>query len=58
MASKRAALVLETLLQRKFGPMPDWARQRITSANEATLNHWAIRVLDAQSLEDVFADYA
>ncbi len=53
---KGAAYVLGAQLQRKFGPLPDWVHLRIDGADEATLNNWAIQVLDAQSIEDVLGD--
>ena len=50
-----AAKTLSALLAHKFGPIPDWARVRITEANETTLQRWALQILDAQRIEDVFA---
>src|SRR3546814_870334 len=47
--------LLSTLIIRKFGQVPDWARVRLAEADEATLNRWAVQVLDAQRIEDVFA---
>lgn len=46
--------ILTAQLARKFGPTPDWAQVRLTEADEATLNRWALQVLDAQRIEDVF----
>lgn len=48
--------VLEKLLRRRFARLPDWVEERLTSADAATLEDWAERVLDAESLEQVFAD--
>jgi hypothetical protein len=48
------AKVLSTLLTRKFGEVPAWASARISQADEATLNRWAVQILDAQRIEDVF----
>ncbi|MGB6103732.1 MAG: hypothetical protein WBF88_07770, partial [Pusillimonas sp.] len=50
-----AAAVLAALVTRKFGALPDWARVRMTQADEAALNRWALQILDAQRIEDVFA---
>jgi flagellar biosynthesis/type III secretory pathway protein FliH len=47
------ARVLERLLTRKFGALPEDARQRITEADEPTLLAWSERVLSASRLEDV-----
>jgi hypothetical protein len=41
------------LLERRFGPVPDWARDRIAAADTETLEEWGVRVLDAGSLEAV-----
>ena len=48
------ALLLQRMLTRRFGPLPDWAQQRLRSASSEELETWADRVLDAQRLEDVF----
>jgi hypothetical protein len=42
------------LLERLFGELPDGVVERITSADINQLEIWSLRVLDAQSLEDVF----
>ncbi|WP_211218514.1 DUF4351 domain-containing protein, partial [Tepidiphilus margaritifer] len=49
------ALLLQRQLTRRFGPLPEWARQRLHDATSDELETWADRVLDAQRLEDVFA---
>lgn len=46
---------LRRQLIRRFGPLPDWAEQRLSQADEASLLQWTDRVLDAVSLEAVFA---
>jgi hypothetical protein len=46
--------LLAAQLTRKFGATPDWAQVRLAEADEATLNRWALQVLDAQRIEDVF----
>jgi predicted transposase/invertase (TIGR01784 family) len=48
------AAVLLRLLERKFRPLPDSARQRIASADAETLLVWAERLLDANSLDDIW----
>ena len=45
---------LSALLAHKFGPIPDWARVRIAEADEIALQRWALQILDAQRIEDVF----
>ncbi|MCK9506796.1 MAG: DUF4351 domain-containing protein [Pigmentiphaga sp.] len=51
-----SANVLLSLLQRKFGTLPDWANTRVHSADAEVLQTWALRVLDADRLETVFGD--
>ena len=48
------AELLSSLITRKFGVLPDWAKVRLVAADEATLNRWAGEILDAQCIEDVF----
>jgi hypothetical protein len=47
------ANLLRRLLERRFGALPDWARDRIAAADSAALEEWGLRVLDAGSLDDV-----
>jgi len=49
-----AAEMLSAQLTRKFGSLPDWASARMSQADETTLNRWAVQLLDAQRIEDVF----
>lgn len=49
------ANLLRRLLERRFGVLPDWARDRIAAADSAALEEWGLRVLDAGSLDDVLA---
>ena len=51
---KGEANMLSRLLQRRFGDTPTWARDKIAQADLPTLEAWSLRILDAQSLEDVF----
>ncbi|MCA9641318.1 MAG: hypothetical protein H6718_06550 [Polyangiaceae bacterium] len=48
---------LERLLRRKFGDaaLDDSVLSRLAAADEAQLEHWTDRVLDARQLEDVFS---
>lgn len=46
--------LLQRQLSRRFGPLPDAVRARLTSASIDQLETWAIRVLDAESLNEVF----
>ena len=49
-----ASTLLETLLQSKFGPIPDWAADHIAQADVESLRRWARNVLDAERIERVF----
>ena len=49
------ARLLRKLLMRRFGSLPDWVELRLTETEPAQLETWGERVLEAQSLEDVFA---
>jgi len=46
--------VLRRQLQRKFGPLPQWAEERLELAPSEHLERWADLVLDAKTLEGVF----
>ena len=45
---------LTRLLERRFGPLPGTARDRIAAAGPGELDSWLDRVLDADSLDAVF----
>ena len=46
--------MLERQLQHRFGtPLPEWVRPRLEKANTARLEHWAERIFEATSLEDL-----
>ncbi len=47
------ATLLLRLLERRFGPLPDWAADRVRAADIATLEEWGLLMLDAASLNDV-----
>jgi len=49
-------ILLQKLLQRRFGPLPDWVIPRLAAAAPAQLEDWAERLLDADSLAAVFDD--
>ncbi len=48
------AALLIRLLERKFPPLPESARQRIATADAETLLVWGERVLDANNLDEVW----
>ena len=47
-------VILERLLTRRFGPLPEAIQMRLRSATTEQLEYWADQVLDAASIEDVF----
>jgi len=51
-----AANVVLRLLARRFGAVPDDVERRVRSADADTVQRWGDRVIDAQSLDDVFAE--
>ncbi|MCG8420795.1 MAG: DUF4351 domain-containing protein, partial [Proteobacteria bacterium] len=48
------AIVLR-LLTKRFGPLPPAALERIEQADTSTLEHWADRLLTADSLDEVLS---
>jgi len=47
--------LLLRILPRRFGPLPDEIAERVYKADPTTIETWSDRVLDAESLEDVFS---
>jgi len=50
------AAMLQRILLRRFGALPEWAISRIAEAEVEQLNAWGDRALDVQSLEEIFTD--
>ena len=50
-----ARRLLHRQLEQRFGPLPDWARQRLEEANSFELEAWSLRLLDAASLAETFS---
>jgi hypothetical protein len=48
--------LLVRILTHRFGPLPDWAIQQISSAPSEQLDRWADRVLEAKSIQGVMAE--
>ena len=48
------ATLLQSLLARRFGTLPDAVRARLASATVEQLESWALKILDAKSLDEVF----
>ncbi|MBF0135644.1 MAG: Rpn family recombination-promoting nuclease/putative transposase [Magnetococcales bacterium] len=51
--SKASSLL--KLMRHRFGQIPGWVSTKINSADTELIETWMIRILDAQSVEDVFA---
>lgn len=51
----QASMVLSLLLAR-FGPVPAELQARVKGADSETLQRWALRILSAQALSEVFED--
>jgi flagellar biosynthesis/type III secretory pathway protein FliH len=49
-------VLLERILTRRFGTLPDWAQQRLKAAPSEQLDRWAERVLEAESLQGVITE--
>lgn len=45
---------LRRLLEHRFGPLPEWTAEPLGKATSGLLDDWAVRVLDAKRVEDVF----
>ena len=47
-------ILLQRMLTRRFGVVPDWAQERLLEAGPEQLEQWADRLLEAPTLETVF----
>lgn len=52
---KGEATMLTRQMQRRFGAVPEWVSEKVAKADLPSLEEWGLRVLDAQSLDEVFA---
>ena len=50
------ALLLLRQLTHRFGELPAEVEARVRAADDATLQRWGVRLLDANTLDAVFAD--
>jgi predicted transposase YdaD len=46
-------LVIGRLIEKRFGPVPEWAKQRIESLSASDLEPVELRLLDARTLEEL-----
>ena len=49
-----ASGLLRRLLEHRFGVLPEWALEQLSSASEQDLEAWADAILTAPTLEAVF----
>ena len=54
-ASRGAERVLRSLLVRRFGELPSSVNDKLAAADAETIERWSLRLLDASSLDEVFA---
>lgn len=47
--------VFRSLLLRRFGELPAWVADKLAGASADTIESWSLRVLDARSVDEVFA---
>ncbi len=53
---KGEANILTRQIQRRFGDLPAWASEKIAQAEPPSLEEWSLRILDASTLDGVFAE--
>jgi hypothetical protein len=49
------ALILQRQLTKRFGSLPQWAVEKIAQAQNEQLEQWSLQLLEAETLEAVFA---
>ena len=53
-AQQGVARMLADMLAERFGPLDDETSKRLAGASQEELRHWSLRLLTAQSLDEVF----
>ena len=48
------ATLLRQLLQRRFGPLPEWVEDKLRHAQRELIEEWGLKLLDATSLTEIF----
>ena len=46
--------ILRRLIQKRFGPLPAWADERLTKSSIADLEDLSLRLLDVSNINDLF----
>ncbi len=52
---EEAERIFRLQLDRRFGNLPAWVEDKIAAASTESIERWALRLLDARSLDEVFA---
>jgi len=47
--------ILKGQIEKRFGNLPTWVEQRLTDSSQADLQNLALKVIDAKTLEELFA---
>jgi len=47
--------LLRRQIEERFGPIPQWAEDRLTALSAADLEELGVRVLKAKTIEELFA---
>jgi predicted transposase YdaD len=47
--------ILRRLMIKRFGPLPSWADERLTTLSTTELEDLSLRLLDAPTINDLFA---
>ncbi len=50
---KGKAQLLQTMLEARFGSLPDWALARLKESSSAEIDRWCLRILNQPSLQEV-----
>ncbi len=53
---KEASRMLRRMLRARFGPLTEETEQKISEASAERIEEWGERLVQADSLADVFAD--
>jgi len=48
--------IIRRLIERRFGTLPPWAETRFVSMSRAELDDLSVRILDVQSIEQLFPE--
>ncbi len=51
---KGEIIILRRLLSRRFGAIPAWTEDRLNQAEEKDLEIWSDRILEANTLDEIF----